>query len=535
MYMRIEKVRINNYKIFRDFSMSFNDDLNIIVGDNEAGKSTLLEAINLAMTSQLSGKNVQYELSPYLFSLDAIKLYLEELQNNPATPLPEIYIEVYLKEDTEGELTQYKGTNNTERRDCAGVFLRIAFDNSFEPEYKEYISNPAEVRTVPIEYYSCTWLSFAHNAFKFSQLPSKIILLDRSDQKMPNGSDRYISKIIDDTLEKSEAALLSLLFRKQKEIFAAQDSIQKINNRIADNKSQITERELSVSIDISARSNWDSNLTLYIDDIPFKYIGKGEQGAIKTKLALQTRMEKSQIVMVEEPETNLSYSNLNKLVHSLIESCCEKQLIITTHSTFLMNKIGIDKVIFINGSNTATMDDIREDTKAYFQKLPGYDTLRMIIAKKSILVEGRSDELILQKAYYQLYGHLPLDDEIDVITVGGIVFKRFIEIAIKLNKQIVVVTDNDGDYESAQARYSDYLDAPNIRICIDDDTNYPTLEPQIVKANGLEVMNSIFGKNYNTEAELIKFMEHNKADCALSIFEKGEEIEIPQYILNAIQ
>lgn len=43
--MRIEKVKIKNYKLFQDFTMLFNDDLNIIVGDNEAGKSTLLEAI----------------------------------------------------------------------------------------------------------------------------------------------------------------------------------------------------------------------------------------------------------------------------------------------------------------------------------------------------------------------------------------------------------------------------------------------------------------------------------------------------------
>ena len=75
--MRIEKINIINYKIFQNFSMIFNDDLNIIVGDNEAGKSTLLEAINLVMTAQISGRNIQYELSPYLFSMDTINKYIE--------------------------------------------------------------------------------------------------------------------------------------------------------------------------------------------------------------------------------------------------------------------------------------------------------------------------------------------------------------------------------------------------------------------------------------------------------------------------
>ena len=157
--MRIEKVKIKNYKLFQDFTMTFNDDLNIIVGDNEAGKSTLLEAIGLALTSQIAGRNIQYELSPFLFNMGVVKEYIDGLQNNPATPLPQILIEVFLKEDFEGELAQYKGTNNSERLDCAGVYFQIAFDKDYAPEYQAYIANASEVRTIPIEYYSCTWLS----------------------------------------------------------------------------------------------------------------------------------------------------------------------------------------------------------------------------------------------------------------------------------------------------------------------------------------------------------------------------------------
>lgn len=533
--MKIEKINIKNYKIFENFAISFNDDLNIIVGNNETGKSTLLEAIHLAMTSQIDGRNIQYELSPYLFNMNVVNQYVAKLQKNPKIPLPEILIEIFLKEDIDGELAQYQGTNNSERRDCAGVFLKIAFDNEFSLEYKEYIKNPAEVRTIPVEYYACTWLSFAHNTFKFSQLPSKIMFLDRSEQKLQSGSDKYIAKIIEDTLEKSETALLSLLYRQQKEIFAGQDSMKKINERISSEKSEITDRDLSVSIDVSARSNWDTNLTLYIDDVPFRFIGKGEQGSIKTKLALQTKMEKLQIVMVEEPETNLSYTNLNKLVHSLIEACYKKQLIITTHSTFLMNKIGIDKVIFLNGENTATMNGITPGTKSYFQKLPGYDTLRMIIAQRSILVEGRSDELIVQKAYFQLYNKLPLDDGIDIISVESLAFKRFMEIAVKLKKQISIVTDNDGDFDNKKELYKDYEKYDNIRICIGKDNTYKTLEPQMVKVNGLTFFNNLFNKKFKTENELIEFMTKHKADCALFIFEKGEGVSIPEYILNAIQ
>jgi putative ATP-dependent endonuclease of the OLD family len=45
----LSKVVIKNYKSYFDFSLYLNLDLNIIVGGNEAGKSTLLETINLVL------------------------------------------------------------------------------------------------------------------------------------------------------------------------------------------------------------------------------------------------------------------------------------------------------------------------------------------------------------------------------------------------------------------------------------------------------------------------------------------------------
>ena len=60
--MYIEKVNIENYKCFSGkFSIEFRDGLNILVGDNEAGKSTILEAINLALSGILGGR---YESPP---------------------------------------------------------------------------------------------------------------------------------------------------------------------------------------------------------------------------------------------------------------------------------------------------------------------------------------------------------------------------------------------------------------------------------------------------------------------------------------
>lgn len=57
--MHISRVKIKNFKCFKDtFSLELNNGLNIIVGNNEAGKSTILEAIHLALTGLSNGKYV---------------------------------------------------------------------------------------------------------------------------------------------------------------------------------------------------------------------------------------------------------------------------------------------------------------------------------------------------------------------------------------------------------------------------------------------------------------------------------------------
>jgi predicted ATP-dependent endonuclease of OLD family len=68
----------------------------------------------------------------------------------------------------------------------------------------------------------------------------------------------------------------------------------------------------------------------------------------------------------------------------------------------------------------------------------------MILAEQTILVEGPSDELIVQKAFFQAHGKMPLEAGVEVISVNALAFKRFLDIAKLLEIDTYVVTDNDG-------------------------------------------------------------------------------------------
>lgn len=96
--MVITKLIIEGFKGFRDrFCIEFNESVNIIVGDNEAGKSTILEAINLALTGLYAGKPVKNNISQYLFNDQLVKDYLASLRTAARLPPPALFVELHLQ------------------------------------------------------------------------------------------------------------------------------------------------------------------------------------------------------------------------------------------------------------------------------------------------------------------------------------------------------------------------------------------------------------------------------------------------------
>jgi len=67
------------------------------------------------------------------------------------------------------------------------------------------------------------------------------------------------------------------------------------------------------------------------------------------------------------------------------------------------------------------------------------------------------------------------------------------------------------------------------------DYNYNTLEPCLLRANNIEILNSILDTDFDTADEILKYMKNNKTECALKIFETDTEFDAPEYIENALE
>ncbi|HBE9671290.1 TPA: AAA family ATPase [Clostridioides difficile] len=538
--MSIRKLKIKNFKCFSDwFTVDFENGINILVGNNGTGKSTILEAINLVLTGTYHGKNIRNELTQYLFNKNIVENYIREVNEGVNVEPPKIIIEAYF----DAEMPSFLGDGNSEKtKDTPGICLSISFDEKYSNEYKMLCKN--KITSLPIEYYEVSWMSFARENITARSIPIKSAMIDTTSYTPTSGSDIYISRIVKNLLDDNEIINISQAHRLMKEQFSRDENIANINRKLT----ETSNNELTISVDFGTKTSWESSLVTQLNEIPYNNIGKGTQCIVKTQLALSDhKIENKQIVLLEEPECHLSYSNLNILLDKVNESVKEKQIIVTTHSSFVSNKLGLENLILLNRGKTLRLGDLSNETNLFFKRIAGYDTLRLLLSNKAILVEGDSDELIVQRAYMDSHnGKLPINDGINIISVG-ISFLRFLEIAKLLELRVSVITDNDGNIDALNRKYSDYLGdncCENINIYFDDSTheyngslenyNYNTLEPCIYRSNSMSILNEILNKSYEDPDDLLKYMKGHKTEVALKIFESDKAIEFPQYIKEGI-
>lgn len=527
----ITKVRIRNYRRFRDFELVLNSGVNVLVGNNDTGKSTLIEAINLALTGRLNGRPFHEALSPYLFNQEVTAEYVQALRDGEPVAPPMIIIEASLADHEAAEIL--RGTNNLSGEDSCGVRIQATFNSDFQEEYDGFVEHPHEVRLVPAEYYKVDWLGFSGSAVTRRSLPAAVAVIDPASIRLHSGVDYHLQHIIRTQLEPKERVELSREYRSLREEFDNKESVKTINERLREDNGELTDRELSLSVDISQRYTWESSLVAHLDNLPFQFIGKGDQNAVKTLLAVGRHAEDKNIVMIEEPEIHLSFARLRDLLPRIQKLCEGKQVIIATHSAYVLNKLGLDATILLGPAEAPLrLTDLSTDTVSFFKRLPGHDTLRLVLADGAILVEGPSDELIVHRAYRDRNeGKEPLDHGIDVISVGTS-HKRFMELAKALGRRTWAVRDNDGRDDAAMAAlYDGHLVEDLITLHYGaDPVAEKTLEPAIVNANHLDVLNDVLGADYEDKSAAIDGMTESKTESALRIYESATAIEMPGYI-----
>lgn len=100
----------------------------------------------------------------------------------------------------------------------------------------------------------------------------------------------------------------------------------------------------------------------------------------------------------------------------------------------------------LSDGTPAQFNMLEKDTIRYFQKLSGFDALRLILADTTVVVEGPSDEIVFTRFFTDRFGREPLDCGVDVMSINGVSFGRCFELATLLGRSLFAIRDNDGHF-----------------------------------------------------------------------------------------
>ena len=534
--MKISKLRIINYKLFQNVTIEMNDEKNIFVGENDSGKSTILEALSMALTGKINGSSVANRLNLDWFNAEVRREFIQTIKSGGTPNLPTIEIEIYFVTPDEEDIIikKFKGTNNSLHEDIEGVKLEILFDSQYATAYKQLLAE-GKVKDIPVEYYKVNFRSFANPEYYVQTTAKKVASIDTTKKDYGPVLNRFVSSSINEYLTEEEMTELRHAYRANRHEFTENRAVKQLNEKLQESHS-FDGKVISLNLRESGVDEWKGDMSISLDGIPLENSGFGTQNMFKSEIFLLQNTDVD-VLIIEEPENNLSYANMSILISKLSESA-GKQVFISTHSSFVANKLGLQHLHLVAKNKTVPFKALEKNTYDYFLKLPGYNTLRILLANSVILVEGPADELIVQRAYMDNYGKLPIEDGIDVVAVDSLAFQRYCEVALLINKELTVVTDNDGDVSVVRERYKKYGDL--VTLCVESDNSLNTLEPSVLSANedSFEEFRSIIyhGKDITKrDVESLKsFMIANKTEWSMRVFTSEQKIKYPLYILKAI-
>lgn len=517
----IEKLYIEGFKKFHKFEIDFNPNMNIIVGENESGKSTILEAIQIVLNQDY--KNADKTILRELFNVEMIK----DFKKNPSIKsLPRILIEMKLHMDSKDNGAEYfYGENNTSKN----LEYGISFECSFDIELGLSLIPTINSGKIPYEYYSFKWSTYCGLPYVSIRKPFESIFIDTSKGDKLN-SFNYFNRSLFNSTYTDDAKL------NAKNVFG--NGLDELFNNL--NLDKIDDKR-SFGIN-NKKVILESILTIYENDIPLENKGSGMESLIKTQIALNKK-SKLDVILIEEPENHLCSTNLNLMLNEIDNKKENAQVILTTHNNLIASRLNLNNVIWINNNNSYSLKNVNENTSKFFVKADGNSFLQMLLAKKIVFVEGATEYLLLPSIYKKTTGRTLEEDGIAIISCNGISYKRYLSIAKDLDKRIAVITDNDKKQTRIDDAKEYNQENDNIHIYMDDCTNNWTWEVCLYRLNK-DLLDSKIEinpkKDYKfngeeMESKVLGKMLNNKVEIAYMIETNNLEYNIPQYVKEAME
>ena len=429
--------------------LKFNKGINVLVGENDSGKTAIIDAIKLVLKTQ------DYEW---------IRVTEKDFFNNSNRFRIELQFDDLSDDEAKNfiEWLCYKTIKDEQNQDKAVVYLRLIYDITRNEEkiFPSDVCAGADEKGYPLtaeakEYLKTTYLKPLRDAEaeltpgRYSRLSN--ILFSSDTFKKGNRENSLTKKIdefnefVNDFFEKSE--------NEGNEIKVIIDEF--LNSFIENsNKSDFTFSQKDLR-------NILSKIELGLKDIINPGLGSLNRLYMATELLNLKRNSWNgvKLCLVEELEAHLHPQAQMKVINKLLQ-CSENdniQFILTSHSPNLTSKLPIENLIYCHKESCYPMGkkftNLDEDDYKYLQKFLDVTKSNLFFAKGLIFVEGWSEEIFLPSFAKVLKNNGIITKDltesgVSIINVGNLAFLRYAKIFQRKDNTVIdlpisIITDSD--------------------------------------------------------------------------------------------
>lgn len=438
--MFIAEIKITDFRIFQNFDLVLNPGMNLIVGENNSGKTALIDAIRYALgtnsAERISVSERDFHKDETHFN---IQLKFEGITFEQAS----VFVEHLTHEPTgEGDnrksvlYVNYEATLTDQiRRGYRLIKTDVkSGQNADGPRIEK------EIR----DYLSATYLKPLRDAEtemaagRGSRLSQILSVTDELIKDLGN-FNALIKALVDANQEIIENPGVK---RSRENIKERLSKLIFTNDQFNPTIDILGGKEVSGMSDIEKKRMFTSileKLSLLLDpDNPLQGLGYNNLLFIATELLLlQQEKDEFHLLLIEEPEAHLHPQMQMRLLKFIRDEYSQKenpklQSILTTHSPNLASKAPLERLILMSKDGKAFPlrkgeTELENDDYEFLEKFLDVTKSNLFFAKAIIIVEGDGENILLP-TIAALLGR-PLENYgVSVVNMGNTAFARYAKI-----------------------------------------------------------------------------------------------------------
>lgn len=351
--MHIQSLHLRNYRNLREFSIEFDKNLTVLVANNGAGKTAILDAITVALGTFIGG-----------FPAGTNKGFTQNdamIRFNPTKDDQERLFPVSLQAMiNDNEIRRSLNTNKSKTTNINAQYLK-----NYATELLQALRDDEDVELPIISYYGTSrlWDGLVRATKKYDK-ESKSRSYAYHDCLFPESNYKEFKKwFIEKTIAQYKEILKSTVLKKETDSIIKHDSRLLLEVHESLNKALDSVGWYNLYYDLDEEKLLIENKKTR-SKLPVDYLSDGVKNMLSVVADIAYRCCKlnpqlehpcaqtSGIILIDEVDMHLHPSWQQSVIPSLQKIFPQIQLIVTTHSPQVLSSVKQENIRIINPENT---------------------------------------------------------------------------------------------------------------------------------------------------------------------------------------